>query len=171
MEGLILRVIFVCCIIGTAVSTPIEARQSAQAAFSPSPEAIELVIQTIDHARQSIHVAAYSFASQKIADALIKAHQRGVLVRVVLDKTHAKRKYPAVTALREAGIPLRINRCYSIMHNKFIIIDNETVETGSFNYTVNAERRNAENVIVIKNNKKLAKKYLENWKKLWSEGQ
>ena len=130
-----------------------------------------MVERTIENAENSVDVAAYSFTSHKISDALIKAHQRGVEVRVLLDKGQGKRRYPALENLNSAGIPVRINRRYAIMHNKYIIIDEKTVETGSFNYTANAERRNAENVIVIKNNPTVAKKYLENWDKLWNEGE
>lgn len=57
------------------------------------------------------------------------------------------------------------------MHNKYLIIDKKTVETGSFNYTDNAEQRNAENVIVIKNNATLAKRFMVDWERLWSEGE
>lgn len=57
------------------------------------------------------------------------------------------------------------------MHNKYIIIDKKTVETGSFNYTDNAERRNAKNVIVIKNNVTLAKRFMKDWEKLWNAGE
>ena len=145
------------------------ARQSTQTAFSPSPEAVELIQKTIAKAEVSIDVAAYSFTSYKIADALIEAHKRGVAVRVVLDKGQGKRHYKAIEDMQAAGIPIRINSHYSIMHNKFLIIDNKTIETGSFNYTQNAEHHNAENVVVIKNNKTLAQKYQENWKKLWDE--
>lgn len=164
-----LKALFVSFVLAIAVSSPAHARSSTQAAFSPSPQAIKLVERTIRHAEHSVDVAAYSFSSQKIANALIEAHKRGVVVRVVLDKSHAKRRYPAVTSLHDAGIPLRINRRYAIMHDKYIIIDGKTVETGSFNYTTNAERHNAENVVVIKNNKTLAKRYIENWQKLWDE--
>jgi phosphatidylserine/phosphatidylglycerophosphate/cardiolipin synthase-like enzyme len=146
------------------------AGQSTQAAFSPSPEAIALVQNTINHADYSIDLAAYSFTSYKIAYALIEAKQRGVEVRVLLDKAQGKRHYLAIKDLQEAGIPIRINRHYAIMHDKYLIVDDKTVETGSFNYTINAEKYNAENVIVIKNNKKLANLYLANWLKLWNEG-
>lgn len=147
------------------------ARQSTQAAFSPSKSAIELIVKTIDEAEESIDLAAYSFTSHKVSDALISAHQRGLIVRVLLDKGQGKRRYPALEKVVDAGIPVRINRHYAIMHNKYIIIDKKTVETGSFNYTANAEKNNAENVIVIKNNKTIAKKYMENWEKLWAEGE
>lgn len=129
-----------------------------------------MIQRTIGKAEQSIDVAAYSFTSYKIADALIEAHQRGVDVHVLLDKGQGKRHYRAIEEMQDAGIPIRINSHYAIMHDKYIIIDGKTVETGSFNYTASAERRNAENVIVIKNNKKLAHEYMENWQKLWDEG-
>ncbi len=153
------------------VAPQASARESTEAAFSPSPEAIALVQTTIGHAQHSIDLAAYSFTSYKIADALIEAKQRGVEVRVLLDKAQGKRHYKAIKELQNAGIPIRINRHYAIMHDKYLIVDDSTVETGSFNYTANAEKHNAENVIVIKNNKKLAKEFGENWQQLWDEGE
>ena len=57
------------------------------------------------------------------------------------------------------------------MHDKYLVIDGKTVETGSFNYTASAERRNAENVVVINDNRELAKKFMENWQKLWDEAE
>jgi phosphatidylserine/phosphatidylglycerophosphate/cardiolipin synthase-like enzyme len=159
------------CFVLCLSPVPAHTRQSTQAAFSPSPEAVKLVERTIRKAEQTIDVAAYYFTSQKIADALVAAHERGVEVRVLLDKGQGKRHYRAVQSLHEAGIPIRINRRYAIMHNKYLIIDKKTVETGSFNYTDNAEQRNAENVIVIKNNVTLAKRFMQDWDRLWSEGE
>jgi len=134
-----------CCL--TLAPPGASARQSTQTAFSPSPAAIKLVVNTIGHAESSIKVAAYSFTSEKVSGALLDAHTRGVEVRVLLDKRQAAHHYPAIEELRTAGIPIRINRHYAIMHDKYLIIDDKTVETGSFNYTGNAERHNAENVI------------------------
>lgn len=148
-----------------------EARSSTVAAFSPSVQAVTVITDAIGAAESSIDVAAYSFSSPKVADALIAAYQRGIAVRVVLDKTHAKRQYEAVASMRGAGIPIRVNHRYAIMHNKYLIIDDETIQTGSFNYTVSAERRNAENVVLIKHNKRLAQKYRANWDKLWDEAE
>ena len=73
--------------------------------------------------------------------------------------------------IKISDIPLRFNSNYAIMHDKYIIIDDKTVETGSFNYTASAEKRNAENVLVVKDDPALAKRYLENWRKLWDEGE
>ena len=45
-----------------------------------------------------------------------------------------------------------------------MIIDQETVITGSFNFTRAAEDNNAENLLIIRS-KKLAREYLESWEK------
>ena len=145
------------------------AQQAVEVAFSPSSGAIELLQSTINDAKKSIDVAAYSFTSYKIVDALIEARKRGVKVQVVLDKGQKNRHYRAIEELQDAGIPVRFNGRYAIMHDKFMIIDSRTIESGSFNYTISAEKRNAENVLVIRNNKPLAAKFTENWQKLWDE--
>jgi len=157
---------------------PTHAQTTTQTAFSPSKEAVTLVENTIYTAHSSIEIAAYRFTSYKIADALIAAHHRGVKVRVLLDKSHGRRhrhrhtrQDKALLAMQRAGIPIRINHHYAIMHDKYMIIDNNTIETGSFNYTASAERRNAENVLVIRNNPTLARQYKANWEKLWNEGE
>ena len=157
------------CFLLSACASQTSNHQSIEAAFSPSPAAVELIERTIGHAEHSIDVAAYSFTSEKIAGALIDAHQRGVEVRVVLDKGQESRHYRAIDEMQGAGIPIRINSRYAIMHDKYIVIDGQTVETGSFNYTASAEKRNAENIIVIKDNQALGKEYVMDWQRLWDE--
>jgi len=63
-----------------------------------------------------------------------------------------------------AGIPTFIDDKHAIAHDKIMIIDRETVITGSFNFTKAAEEKNAENLLIIRN-KDLAKTYLDNWMK------
>ena len=55
------------------------------------------------------------------------------------------------------------------MHNKFIVVDGVTVETGSFNFTHAAEFANAENVIVLREFPEVAAKYSAEWNRLWNE--
>ena len=62
-----------------------------------------------------------------------------------------------------------LNDAFAIMHNKFMVFDGKTVQTGSFNYTSSAVNRNAENVIVIKDNKDVAKKFKQQFYKLWQK--
>jgi phosphatidylserine/phosphatidylglycerophosphate/cardiolipin synthase-like enzyme len=140
-----------------------------QDAFSPHQGATALVVRTIDEARHTLQVAAYSFTSRPIADALIAARQRGVDVKVVLDKSQDTDR-SVEDYLQDGGIATKINRKYRIMHDKFIVVDSETLETGSFNFTKSAEEHNAENVIVL-HDPATAGDYKRQWDKLWEESE
>ncbi len=85
-----------------------------------------------------------------------------VKVQVILDKSQRTQRYSSVTFLYNQGIPVKIDAEHAIAHNKVIIIDEETVITGSFNFTKAAEEKNAENLLVI-HDKKLAERYIKNW--------
>lgn len=95
---------------------------------------------------------------------MVDAHKRGVKVQVVLDKSQRTEKYSSADFLAHAGVPVSIDAKHKIAHNKVMIIDSETVITGSFNFTKLAEEGNAENLLVIRS-KDLAAKYIDNWNK------
>jgi phosphatidylserine/phosphatidylglycerophosphate/cardiolipin synthase-like enzyme len=156
------------CLAAHAESLPASA--SYELSFSPNGKALSLVLNTINSAQKEILVAAYSFTSKPISKALVGAHQRGVSVRVVADEKENGERYTAVHFLANQGVPVRLNSNYAIMHNKFMVIDGSTVETGSFNYSAAAASKNAENVLVIKNAATLATRYAEEWQRLWDEG-
>ena len=87
---------------------------------------------------------------------------------VVVDKSEATARYTAATFLANQGVPVRIDYRYAIMHDKFMVVDGETVEEGSFNYTAAAERSNAENVLVL-HDPAVAGAYGKEWDRLWGE--
>lgn len=150
--------------VGPAMATQISV------GFSPSGQALQNVLQAIHSARTSIDLAAYSFTSDDVVDALVRAEKRGVKVRVVADyKDNAKGKYSKVGTLRENAIPTRLDPHYAIMHNKFLVVDGVTTETGSFNYTSSADKRNAENALVIWNQPAVAAVYEHEFERLWAE--
>lgn len=113
-------------------------------------------------ASSEILVQAYSFASAKIAKALLDAHKRGVNVSIILDKSQKKDGYSSSKFFSNAGIPVFIDSKHAIAHNKIMIIDKEVVITGSFNFTKAAEEKNSENLLIIKS-AELSKIYRDNW--------
>ena len=141
---------------------------SSHTAFSPRQGATALVVETIGAARQTVYLVGYSFTSEAVAQALTEAFQRGVDVRVVLDAKASRQRHSEGGKLALAGIPVRLDAQHAITHDKFIVIDGETVETGSFNYTQSAETRNAENVLVV-HDQAVAHDYEIQWQKLWDE--
>lgn len=156
-------------VLATASASP-----TIEAGFSPSTgqqSALALVVNGVNGAKRQILVAAYSFTSKPIATALITAKLRGVDVRVVADMKSNGAHYSAVTFLANKGVPVRLNGRYAIMHNKFMVIDGQDVQTGSFNYTQAASQKNAENVLVLREVPELAAIYAQNFEKLWEEGE
>ena len=145
----------------------VKASGTIEVAFSPNGGGAATIIKAIGQAQKTIKVQAYSFTNADIAKALLEASKRGVQVRVVLDKSQETEKYTSATFLANAGVPVRIDDDFAIAHNKIMILDDETVITGSFNFTKAAEERNAENVLVIRGNKELARLYLQNWQWRW----
>jgi phosphatidylserine/phosphatidylglycerophosphate/cardiolipin synthase-like enzyme len=130
--------------------------------FSPQGGAAGAVVQALDTAKQAAFVQAYSFTNREIAEALVRAHQRGIVVHVILDKSELKDRNSMADYVANAGIPVLIDAKHPIAHNKVMIIDGETLITGSFNFTQQAEQHNAENLLVIHDHG-LAERYLANW--------
>jgi phosphatidylserine/phosphatidylglycerophosphate/cardiolipin synthase-like enzyme len=133
-----------------------------QVYFSPRGGCTEAIVKELGHAKTSVLVQAYSFTSAPIAKALLDAHKRKVKVQVILDRSQKREKYTEATFLFNQGIPVKIDAVHAIAHNKVMVIDGETVITGSFNFTKAAEEKNAENLLVIRD-KKLASLYTKNW--------
>ncbi|CAE6967510.1 Phospholipase D [Paraburkholderia nemoris] len=121
------------------------------------------MVEEINNARRSLLIQAYSFTSAPIAAAVKNAKERGVDVRVILDKSQVSQRYSSATFLRNAAIPVVIDTRPAIAHNKVMIFDGAAVFTGSFNFTKSAQERNAENGILIRGDEKIVKAYVDNW--------
>lgn len=154
---------------GGAVAQP-----TVQAGFSPEGSALQLVLNTIDTAQESIRLMGYSFTSPEVTRALIQAKRRGVDVKVVLDwkanSTKGSSGVAAMNLLVNAGIPVRTVSQFKIMHDKVVISDRRHVETGSFNFSRAAASSNSENVLVIRDYPVLAESYLQHWQSRWEMG-
>lgn len=117
----------------------------------------------------------YSFTSLDVAGALVRARQRGVDVKVVLDHKantdeRNKASRSAMNLLVSAGIPLRTVDTYKILHDKVIITDGCNTEVGSFYLSRAADRANSENVLVVWGDPVVAQRYLQQWSSRWSKG-
>ena len=135
-----------------------------QVFFSPNGGCTDAIIGTISKSKSEILVQAYIFTSEPIAKALLAAHKRGVKVSVILDKSQKKNGYSPATLFANQGIPAYIDLNHARAHDKVMIIDQETVITGSFNFSKSADTQNSENVLIIRS-PELAVLYRENWMK------
>jgi phospholipase D len=110
------------------------------------------IISLLNDAKNTVHIAIYSLTSRKIVDTIISVHLRNVDVSIVTDATESKSATQAsmIGKLTQAGIYVKIaTKQKALMHNKVMIVDGQTIATGSYNYTTNAEIRNDENLIII----------------------
>lgn len=157
---------------GLAFATSVQAGP-VESAFSPDGGAEALVVRAISTARHSICMAAFSFTSPKIMKSLIDAKRRGVDIRIVVDEkaNQVPASKSAMNLLSNVGIPLRTISIYQIHHDKYIVVDGQHVETGSFNFTKSAADSNSENVVVVWNDAENASRYTRHWESRWNKAQ
>lgn len=145
-------------------SAPIE-QGGIAVVFSPDGGAAGTVVDAVRSAKRTLDVAAYHITHPNIAREIVAANRRGVSVRVIMDSDQSRQKYSSATYLFNAGIPVRI-WTPGMMHNKYLIIDGQTIVTGSFNFTKSADESNAENLLVIQGKSRIAAAYRQNFEKL-----
>jgi len=150
----------------------VQAAPGIEVGFSPEGSARALVLKVIGEARRSVQILAYAFQAQDVADALVAAKKRGVAVRVVVDKDRntGKASLAAMDFVTRNGVELRTNGRFHLHHDKTIIVDGGTVQTGSFNYVPSAETKNSENVVVIRDMPDIAARFLSHWQSRWDGG-
>jgi phosphatidylserine/phosphatidylglycerophosphate/cardiolipin synthase-like enzyme len=130
--------------------------------FTPGGNCTDAIVKALGDAKRTVLVQAYSFTSAPIAKALLDAHKRGLQVQVILDKSQRAEKYSSADFLANQGVSTMIDANHAIAHNKVIVIDGETVITGSFNFTKAAQEKNAENALILRD-PVLAAQYTQNW--------
>ncbi|WP_409372858.1 phospholipase D family protein [Pseudomonas cichorii] len=161
--------------LATLLSIPAlsHAEPNIQVGFSPEGSARTLVLQTIASAQHSIQMLAYSFQAPDIMQALVDAKNRGVDVRIVIDKKRNQNKTSkaAMDFVTSNAVELRTNDRFHIHHDKTIIVDGNTVETGSFNFASSAETANSENVVVIRDMPEVTRQYVAHWQSRWDHGE
>lgn len=148
------------------------AEPSVQVGFSPEGSARKLVLETIGSASHSIQMLAYAFQAPDIMQALVDAKRRGVDVRIVIDKKRnlGKVSKAAMDFVTSNQVELRTTDHFHIHHDKTIIVDGNTVETGSFNFASSAETSNSENVVVIRDMPDVTRQYIAHWQSRWDLG-
>lgn len=135
---------------------------SPEVCFTPGGDCTSIVVRELSKAKATVLVQAYSFTSAPIEKALVDAAKRGVKVQVLLDLSNVGYKYSGSHVLEAGKVPYLIDAVHAIAHNKVMVIDGKVVITGSFNFTSAAQKKNAENLVVIRD-AAVAKLYADNW--------
>lgn len=129
--------------------------------------------ELIRGASASIDAALYRFNNPRLAEALAAAAHRGVKIRIVLDRNKCGESRLSRGLLASSSIPLRAlygrQGAGTKMHHKFAIFDGQTAITGSYNWTLESEEQNYENLLVLRDEGKI-RTFQEEFEALWEEG-
>lgn len=142
--------------------------------FGPEQRLMTFVMNEILCATESIDIEVYLITSKRIANRIVKAHEKGVNIRMIVDGKPARRsgglakkRYSRHKFLMKKGIEVRPLRVWhGAMHNKFIIIDQKMVIAGSPNLSNNANYRNHE-FIIVSEDRKLVRSFGHRFDKMW----
>lgn len=139
--------------------------------FAPDDHPARRLIELIQNAEQSVYFLAYSFTSDSLADAMLESAQNGVTIAGVFEASqYASNVGTEFDRLREAGLDVRLDGNDRNMHHKIIILDEQIVITGSYNFSSNAETRNDENIVIV-HDPALAQLYLSEFQTILAEAQ
>ncbi len=133
--------------------------------FAPEHDTISPLLSEIRAAEHSIHFMAFSFTHDALGKAMRDSSKSGVMVKGVFEKRQVDR-HSEFEAMKKAKIPVTFDNNSGTMHHKVIVVDEETVITGSYNFSRNAETRNSENLLIINGNRELAGAYLAEFERL-----
>ncbi|MGB1287243.1 MAG: phospholipase D-like domain-containing protein [Aggregatilineales bacterium] len=125
----------------------------------------------IDGVRNTLDIAAFELNNEVITAAILRAHERGVTVRVVTDDEHGLEDDDSTLIELEAeDIPIVDDSRSALMHNKFMIMDGITLWMGSMNYTVNGAYRNNNNMVSLRS-RRAVEAYQEEFNEMFERGE
>lgn len=145
---------------------PSHQKITSHAFFSPGDDCLNAIIKAIDDAEKTIKICVFTISDDRISDAILRAHQRGIHIRIITDNEKLHDAGSDIRELAVKGIHVRIDKTRSHMHHKFAIFDEVRVLTGSYNWTRSAAMHNHENILVT-DNLSIVQDYSREFDRLW----
>jgi cardiolipin hydrolase len=134
--------------------------------FSPGEACRQAIIHQIDQAVRELRVCVFTISDDQITRQLLFAHRKGVSVQIITDNDKSLDVGSDVEQLWRAGIAVRMDTTPNHMHHKFMVADQKTLITGSYNWTASAARFNHENILLTRE-VATVKDFLHQFGKLW----
>ncbi|GMV39819.1 MAG: hypothetical protein AMXMBFR64_15350 [Myxococcales bacterium] len=138
----------------------------AEAWFSPDDDCPERIVALLRTALRSVDICVFTITDDRLADAVLAAHRRGVAVRLLTDDEKSLDVGSDVDKLASRGVAVRYDRTQHHMHHKFAVIDGALLLTGSYNWTRSAADFNDENFLVT-DEPRLVAAYVGQFDVLW----
>ena len=110
----------------------------------------------------------FTITDDRIADAILEAHHRGVKVRIISDDDKSFDRGSDIQRLRDANVSLRVDHSPHHMHHKFAVFDGRLAVTGSYNWTRGAAERNHENLVIL-DDPRIVPRFVDEFERLWAQ--
>ncbi|QJX46507.1 DUF1669 domain-containing protein [Hymenobacter taeanensis] len=136
--------------------------------FSPGLACVDAIKGFIHTARHTLDICVFTVADDRLTEALLLAHHRGVKLRLLTDNDKVHDRGSDVQQMHTAGIPTRTDRTEYHMHHKFAIADEQAVLTGSYNWTRSAAAHNHENLLITQD-PVIVGQYVQEFARLWEQ--
>ncbi|MBG8555142.1 phospholipase D-like domain-containing protein [Hymenobacter guriensis] len=136
--------------------------------FSPLDNCADAIRRFVQRAAHTLDVCVFTISDDRITDALLAAHRRGVHLRLLTDNEKLYDKGSDIRQLHAAGIAVHVDATANHMHHKFAVADNRSVLTGSYNWTRSASLYNHENLLIT-DDPKVIRSYQLEFERLWTE--
>ncbi|CAN5425902.1 phospholipase D-like domain-containing protein [soil metagenome] len=146
-------------------SKPLEKAQSS-AYFSPGESCRQAINSHINSASVSLKICIFTISDDMIAQAILAAKKRNVAIQLLTDNDKLLDLGSDITQLSKEGIAVKVDNTSNHMHHKFMVIDEKTLLTGSYNWTRSAEKFNQENIIVT-SEAGLVRSFCVEFERLW----
>ncbi|MEB3327888.1 MAG: phospholipase D-like domain-containing protein [Candidatus Sericytochromatia bacterium] len=139
---------------------------TVQAFFSPGGSGRDAVVRAVRSARSAIRFMTFSLTDVETGDALVERARAGVKVEGIFDRWLAAGPYSLFDRFKTAKLEVRKDGNEALMHHKVIVIDSDTVITGSYNYSQNAEHNNNEAFLIFRKARSVARAYADEYERL-----
>ncbi len=136
--------------------------------FAPQDAIAPRLVALVEEAQQSVEVMAFSFTLDGLGTAVAQRAAAGVEVRAIFETRGSQTPFSELTRLYCAGLDARQDGNPAAFHHKVLIIDGETVVTGSLNFSENATQRNYENVVIVRS-AEIATLYQAEFARRWAQ--
>jgi phosphatidylserine/phosphatidylglycerophosphate/cardiolipin synthase-like enzyme len=138
-----------------------------EAFFFPSEASEKRLLHFLNRAEKSLIVAVFTLTNDDLANAIRRARDRGVTIRIISDDDLMRMSGSDIRNLHDEGIQVRVDLDpHAQMHHKFCVIDDYILITGSFNWTKQAVGKNQENLVVM-DDPVLARMYTDEFNRMW----
>jgi phosphatidylserine/phosphatidylglycerophosphate/cardiolipin synthase-like enzyme len=145
------------------------AAAASRACFSPGDGCLSTILGELGRTRKTADICVFTITDDRITDAIVAAHRRGVVVRIITDNDKQFDQGSDIERLRGVGIALKVDESEHHMHHKFAVLDSASLLNGSYNWTRSAATFNEENLIVTSEAAlvaRFARQFTEMWQQL-----